>query len=381
MFVFFEKGVLMASQSIAFVIKRFFILYSTRASVALVIVVLCIPICILIWKNNQKFRIFFAYQATLAVKAAQLIQWNLLCLAFCIVLAMAQPVVRRSLEHLIQYKTSTFCLKCHISRVFPPVSSTELVLSNSKLATVSSAAARASFSTFSGGLNHNKACSTTSKAVQATETQPIKLYQKQGKSSDLFSTRREFFGQLVTVEPCYALPVRRPSRVAIRSSLPSNEIDKFTKLLPRLDDLAKLGVPIDQTFPAVRALFMEVNITKASTPDEREELYFFACRYLFVKMGEIEAAKKQKQEIHDFEMREREQKLLLEKQVHDFEMREREQKLLLEKQIHDLDMLERQERFKMSNGIKQASSQQNLSPQNIALPCEYSNKEEQKHEE
>lgn len=368
----------MANQPLAFVIKRVYIFYLKNAWVVLAVAVVCIPISFVIQRYHKTLRLFFVCHAVLALKAAQY-------LAFCVVLSIAQPVIHRSLEHLIQYHASTFCLKCYVFRVSPSVSSTQLVLSNPQFATISSAATRASFNSMLAGVKHSTSCSANKVSLPSRQTQTIMLYQKQQKSSDLLTTRKTFFATAVPIKSCSALPVCRSSKVAVQSSLPSDEMEKFTKLIPKLDDLAKLGVPIDQTFPTLKSLYMEVNIAKASTPEEREQLYVSACWYIYAKMGEIEAAKKQNQEIHDFEMREREQKLLLEKQAHDQKLlseKALEQRLAAqEKRLQEIHDVEMQERKNLCTAIKKASSQQNLSTQNIAPPCEDSNKEEQKHEE
>ena len=364
----------MASQSIAFVIKRFFIVYSTRASVALVIVVLCIPMRILIRKNHQNFRIFFAYQATLALKAAQLIQWNLLCLAFCIVLAMAQPVVRRSLEHLIQYKTSTFCLKCHISRLCPSTSSDQVVISNSKFAVIS---ASVSLNTLSTTLSHSLSCSVHSRAMQGAESNAINLYQH--KNADLLPTRKTFVGARVLVQPSYTLSSRRPCSVAIRSELPLpwKEIEKVHSLIaPTVEALAAADVPAARIYYETYKLAMTVPLKKAYNQKQRQEFYFALLELVFAKRTLIEdeyswkqAEEVRKQQAHDLEIRHKE---AAEKRKEAAEKRKEaaEKRLAAEEQrCQELHNLEVEERKNMCKAIKEASSQQNLSAENIDLTC------------
>ena len=359
----------MDSQPLVFVVKRVYIFYSKNAWILLVVGIFWISISFVMWKYRKSLRILLIYLTALALKAAQ-------CLAFCAVLAMAQPVLFRSLEH----QTSTFCLKCYVYRVFPPVSSTELVLSNSKLATVSSAAARASLSTLSGGLNHNKACSTNSKTMQATEAQPIRLYQRQERSSDLFPTRRTFFAPPVHMKPYSGLPMRRPSRVAIRSKLPSvsKGFEKVLEVSPNVESAATLALLAKNGIDTIKKQIMETSIEKSCTEEEIKGMVDSVNRInleLWIQVVNAEerlkAQEKRAQEVHD-------QNLRIQKEVHDSS----EKRLAAEEQRrqerHTLEMLERKN---MCAAIKEVSSQQNLSAENTVSTCKGSDKEGQKDEE
>ena len=174
---------------------------------------------------------------------------------------------------------STFCLKCSVSHLSPPVSSIDLVMCNQKLAVVSSAATRASLSIFTAGLNHSMACPLNTSSMQGAKNKSVVLYER--KIGDVLPLQKTFTGQPVIVQPCSALPVRRPSRIAIRSELPlpGRISKKYTVLLLLLwNALAAADVPAARIYYETYKLAMTIPLKKAYNQEKRQR--FFTSRFL-----------------------------------------------------------------------------------------------------